>query len=77
MGTLRTWWQKLTGNESTPVAAAGKPVPPAKPKGTGGLELSDDLPRKRPSRVGAAGFDPYSSDGGHSKPHTWERVDHD
>jgi len=42
-----------------------------------GLELADDEQRVRPSRVGAAGFDPYASDAGYSKPHSWERVERD
>jgi len=49
-----------------------QPQPPSD-----GLELADDEPRDRPSHTGAAGFDPYSSDAGYSKPHSWERVDHD
>jgi hypothetical protein len=44
---------------------------------TSGLELTDAPEARKPSRVGAAGFDPYSSDAGYSKPHSWERVDHD
>ncbi|MGB5102830.1 MAG: hypothetical protein WBO04_05850 [Steroidobacteraceae bacterium] len=77
MGTLRTLWQKLTGNESAPEATARKPAVSAQPKVKEGLHLVDDSPGTRPSRPGAAGFDPYSSDAGYSKPHTWERVDHD
>lgn len=77
MGTLRTWWQKLTGDDSATEAAPRQPASPARPKVKEGLQLAEDLPAKRPSRMGAAGFDPYSSDGGFSKPHTWERVDHD
>lgn len=77
MGTLRAWWQKLTGNESAPEATPRQPASPSRPEVKEGLQVSDDLPAKRPSRVGAAGFDPYSSDAGFSKPHTWERVDHD
>lgn len=76
MGKLRNWWQKLTGSEPAPEVSATNPGPPAKPKVKEGLQLADDLPGKGPSRVGAAGFDPYSSDAGYSKPHTWERVDH-
>jgi hypothetical protein len=37
----------------------------------------DEVPRHGPSRVGEAGFDPYASDAGYAKPHSWERVDHD
>lgn len=77
MGTLRRWWESMTGGESAPETAAGNPAHPARPKSPAGLHLTDDPPSRRPSRVGAAGFDPYSSDAGYSKPHTWERVDHD
>lgn len=78
MGTVRTWWRKLLGKEEK--AAAAAPVArPAKPKETkaSGLELADGPAPKGPSRTGAAGFDPYSSDAGFAKPHSWERVDHD
>lgn len=75
MGTVRTWWQRITGREPPPAPARK----PAAPKGTkaAGLQLADDPGPQQPSRVGAAGFDPYSSDAGYSKPHSWERVDHD
>jgi hypothetical protein len=42
-----------------------------------GLELADEPQSKKPGHVGAGGFDPYSSDAGYTKPHSWERVDHD
>lgn len=77
MGRLHDWWQRLTG---TPETAPGPPRPPAHPMpkaSSGNLELADDAPQPRPSRLGEAGFDPYSSDAGYSKPHSWERVDHD
>jgi hypothetical protein len=41
------------------------------------MKLVDAPPDRTPSRVGAAGFDPYASDAGYSKPHSWERIDHD
>jgi hypothetical protein len=77
MGRLRDWWQRLTGASHEPApqphkAVVRQPQPPSD-----GLELADDEPRDRPSHTGAAGFDPYSSDAGYSKPHSWERVDHD
>lgn len=77
MGTVRTWWRKLTGGRSAgaPPPATHKAVPKAPV--TTGLELADPPAQKKPSRVGAAGFDPYSSDAGFAKPHSWERVDHD
>jgi hypothetical protein len=75
MGTVRTWWQKILGREPPP-APAPKPAARKAPQASG-LQLADDADAKQPSRVGAAGFDPYSSDAGYSKPHSWERVDHD
>jgi hypothetical protein len=57
-------------------APVTRPARPKEPKGPG-LELADGPAPKGPSRTGAAGFDPYSSDAGYSKPHSWERVDHD
>jgi hypothetical protein len=41
------------------------------------MKLVDAAPGKTRSRIGAAGFDPYASDAGYSKPHSWERLDHD
>ncbi|MCM2313259.1 MAG: hypothetical protein NDI84_17865 [Steroidobacteraceae bacterium] len=80
MGRLRDWWERLTGS----AAAAAEPRPAAKsqPKAgpnqpTGELTLADEAARGKASRVGAAGFDPYASDAGYSKPHSWERIDHD
>jgi hypothetical protein len=80
MGGLRDWWKRLTGRSTAsqealrraPPAARSKPAEP-----TGSLEITEDVPRPKPSRVGAAGFDPYSSDAGFAKPHSWERIDHD
>ena len=77
MGTLRDWWRKLTGGgpdapARTPGPAARKAAPQAE-----GLELSDEPEPKKPGHVGAAGIDPYSSDAGYAKPHSWERLDHD
>ena len=43
------------------------------------LQLVDDKAggiRQR-GRVGAGGFDPYSSDAGFEKPHSWERIERD
>ena len=78
MSRLRGWWRRLTGEtpevQEPPHQATPKPgsAPPAD-----GLEVVDAPPTRKPSRVGAAGFDPYSSDAGYTKPHSWERVDHD
>ncbi len=77
MGRFSDWWQRLTGARHEPAPQPPKATvrPPQPP--SDGLELVDDQPHDRPSRTGAAGFDPYSSDAGYSKPHSWERVDHD
>ncbi len=77
MGTVRAWWHRLLGK--APVAESAPARRPAMPKApkAAGLELADRPAPKSPSHTGAAGFDPYSSDAGYSKPHSWERVDHD
>ena len=77
MGTVRKWWQKLTGREPERPPVAEKPRPPEKTTEAPGLQLSDAAGEAKSSRVGAAGFDPYASDAGYAKPHSWERVDHD
>lgn len=81
MGRLQTWWQRLTGARPEPDRkSAPKPVSVAVAKADDAsqLEIVDSVdPRKRPSRVGEVGFDPYSSDAGYAKPHSWERIDHD
>jgi len=78
MGRLHDWWRSLTGKAQAP-AQASRRVPEVRrpPKPATGLELADEVPRHGPSRVGEAGFDPYASDAGYAKPHSWERVDHD
>jgi hypothetical protein len=73
MGGLRDWWERLTGRAAASQEAPRKAPPaararPAEPSGA---------PKAKPSRVGQAGFDPYSSDAGFAKPHSWERIDHD
>jgi len=77
MGTVKSWWQKLTGRHAVRPVEANPPVAAPKTPKSSGLELTDAPKDRKPSRVGAAGFDPYSSDAGYSKPHSWERVDHD
>jgi hypothetical protein len=77
MGTVKSWWRKLVGRGAVQPVAAKPPVAPPNAPTTSGLELKDAPAASKPSRVGAAGFDPYSSDAGYSKPHSWERVDHD
>jgi hypothetical protein len=78
MGRLQAWWRKLTGHG---VAAAAPPSgqgpAPRNPPPPDGLELADEPKHSGSGRAGAAGFDPYSSDAGYAKPHSWERVDHD
>ncbi len=78
MGRLHDWWQYLAGAPARPRhhPRAATSQPKRRPA-SDGLELVDDPPTVRPSRVGAAGFDPYASDAGFAKPHSWERVDHD
>lgn len=79
MGALQNWWRNLTRSRRAPDAVpppvAPRRVTPLPPAGE--LEIAPDLPARRASRTGAAGFDPYSSDAGFSKPHSWERLDHD
>jgi hypothetical protein len=64
-------------------AHPGRPKPartpaPAAPAADVGLSIDEEpRPASSPSRVGETGFDPYSSDAGYQKPHSWERVDHD
>jgi hypothetical protein len=77
MGTVKSWWRKFTGRETAQPVAAEPMVAAPKAQKTSGLELTDAPEARKPSRVGAAGFDPYSSDAGYSKPHSWERMDHD
>jgi hypothetical protein len=71
MATMRPRWHRLAGR-----GTADRSPAPGAPE-TPGLELADAPEARKPSRVGAAGFDPYSSDAGYAKPHCWERVDHD
>ena len=81
MGRLRDWWDRVTGrapattelrHERSPKAhAQADPNPP------GELSLADEATKQKSARTGPSGFDPYSSDAGYAKPHSWERVDHD
>jgi hypothetical protein len=78
MGRLHDWWQRLAGSPARPGPPPRDATPRSKPRpASEGLELVDDPPTGKRSRVGAAGFDPYASDAGFAKPHSWERVDHD
>lgn len=76
MGTLQTWWRKLAGKGPEVTVHVPKRAAAQAPRPEG-LELADEPEPKRPGNVGAGGFDPYSSDAGYTKPHSWERVDHD
>lgn len=84
-GRLRDWWERLTGRGAeepeVPIAASRASRPhdaaPA-PDQPGELKLADpNSPGSQSHHTGAGGFDPYSSDAGYQKPHSWEHVDHD
>jgi hypothetical protein len=88
MSSIGDWWRRLTGREEVrtappPPSTSPRPRPRPQPSkarpGTPppGLAIDETPPAKPPGNVGAAGFDPYSSDAGYQKPHSWERVDHD
>lgn len=74
MGTLLMWQRGQTASDPTPSKAVARP---AASREIDGLQLVDEPPRRKSSKVGAAGFDPYACDAGFAKPHSWERVDHD
>jgi hypothetical protein len=76
MGTLQAWWRDLTGRHAATPARLAKRSAGQEPTGAD-LEIADEPAPKAPGRAGGAGFDPYSSDAGYTKPHSWERVDHD
>jgi hypothetical protein len=79
MASLRTWMDRLLGRTPAPRHPVATPQPEkkAKPAPPGTLELIDEPPKEGPKHVGAAGFDPYGNDAGFTKPHSWERIDHD
>jgi hypothetical protein len=80
VNALVRWWGRLTGRKPATATAAPSPAKPQVKTATAGpgeLELAERPPPKKPSRLGAAGFDPYASDGGYAKPGTWDRVNHD
>lgn len=76
MGSIRAWWHAITGKPPKVPAARAEPPKP-KPAPPGELDLAEPVKPKPPGNIGAGGFDPYSSDAGYAKPHSWERVDHD
>jgi len=81
MGRLRDWWDRVTGRTPAAAELRQERAPQARvrpdPKPPGELSVVDEPPKQKASRTGASGFDPYSSDAGYAKPHSWERVDHD
>ncbi len=76
MGTLRGWWWTLADGGPDVPARVPRPAARLAPRAED-LQLADEPEPKKPGHVGAAGFDPYSSDAGYTKPHSWERLDHD
>jgi hypothetical protein len=87
MSRIGDWFRRLGGRPAesptpTPVRMtpakqpANKPAP-GSPAPPGQLSIEDAPPARPAAKTGAAGFDPYSSDAGYQKPHSWERVDHD
>jgi len=81
MGRLRDWWDRVTKGAPAAAELRQERAPQARlstdPKPPGELSVVDEAPKRKSSRAGQAGFDPYSSDAGYAKPHSWERVDHD
>lgn len=82
MSMIGDWFRRLRGRPvarpAAPRKGRPKPVQSAQSAASEGLTIEDAPPPAQPSaRVGAGGFDPYSSDAGYQKPHSWERVDHD
>ncbi len=81
MGRLSDWWDRVTGRAPAPVEARHPRVPKAHDgtdsRSPGELSVVDEPPKQKAPRTGEPGFDPYSSDAGYAKPHSWERVDHD
>jgi len=76
MASLRTWWDRLLGRETYEEPTAHAPdlrdhphVSKPASETPGSLTVTDTPP--------PAGFDPYGNDAGFSKPHSWERIDHD
>lgn len=84
-GRLRDWWERLTGRggeepavpHSTKQQRPPELQPPPEKPGELSVADKDAAAAKQAHRVGAGGFDPYSSDAGFQKPHSWEHVDRD
>jgi hypothetical protein len=81
MGRLRDWWDRVTGRAAATTQSRHERSPRTRartdPRPPGELSLADETAKQKASRTGQSGFDPYSSDAGYAKPHSWERVDHD
>jgi hypothetical protein len=80
MGMLSQWWNRLTDKRPPPPPSIHRPPAapaPRRASAEGELSLADDYAPPRSGRHGSAGFDPYGSDAGFAKPHSWERIDHD
>ena len=81
MGTLRRWIYQLTGRSRLATDQTARPMtrpPVPKPAAaTGELSLLDEPVNQPRNHHGSAGVNPYSNDAGYSKPHSWERIDHD
>ncbi|MFO1395250.1 MAG: hypothetical protein U1F09_15985 [Steroidobacteraceae bacterium] len=80
MSRIGDWLRKLVGRGESAESKPGATVRPlAAPRRTppAGLEIAETPPPARPAQTGPGGFDPYASDAGYQKPHSWERVDHD
>jgi hypothetical protein len=81
MGTLRRWIYQLMGRSIPATHRAARPQtrPPVPKPATeaGELSLLDETTNRPKTRHGSAGVNPYSNDAGYSKPHSWERIDHD
>lgn len=88
MALLRLWRRRRRGPSDGPTkslrAEPRSPTllqttdPPSPVASGDGLRLENERPAP-PShpRPRGTGFDPYASDAGFAKPHSWERVDHD
>lgn len=87
---LHRWWNRVLGRDEEPATASSQDLAAGKytARETGPVATpsaaSDELdlavegepeggPRHK-SHPGTAGFDPYSSDAGYAKPHSWEDV---
>jgi hypothetical protein len=81
MGRLRDWLDRVTGRHTATAGPTRRPIRQAgaeqEHRPPGELTVADEPPASKASRTGRGGFDPYSSDAGYTKPHSWERVDHD